>query len=208
MSRGHPVPDSVIEKVFDLLLEDETSTGKYLKNAVEGIFEGINYTERKYQQMKQDALPEIIRMKKGYLEQPWSVMTRYRIEAQALPTVLKIWKRRTEAYFANELEKQQAKESDNIPNKKLPLLSVRQARWISRVYTAVEHDTDTALDELYELACVLANMERAIALKGGYTKAPHSYLVSWAAADLKLKPSEIIQKGLGMPTSVVSLTLR
>ena len=216
MSKGHAVPESVTKKVRELLLENDNLTGKELKRDVENTIEGISYTERKYQQMKQEELPGITRMKNSFLEQPWSVMAKCPIDPQALPIVLDIWKKKTEAYYVNKSKKEQEKKPGKVPENvkgektdiEPKLLTVRQARWISRLYFEVKHDIedkskivkhdpddeDDQLEKLYNFACNFANFEKMISLQGGYTKFPH--VLSWALADLQLRPSSIINKGV------------
>lgn len=195
MPKGHAVPNAVYGKVYELLLDDDTLSGKELKKAVQDAaktddaLHGLDISERKYQQIKQEKLPEIKKMKAGPLEQPWSVMALpcHPIEAQALPIVLRIWEMQLEAHF--EIREYE-------PDANPPVLTVRQALWISRLYRTVRCETETDLEVMCNRSNFFAKLERIFELRGGYNISSPTLFASWALADTFLKPSQIIQDGI------------
>ena len=185
MPKGHAAEDAVYDKVYSLLLDNDALTGKELKKAVEDsgktdeALQGVDLTVRKYQLIKQGKIEEIKSMKVGPLEQPWSVMAlpEYPIEAQALPIVLEIWKMQLEAYF-------EIRETE--PDANPPVLSVRQALWISRLYCTVKCGTPTELRHLRDTAYQFAVLERILTLRHGYSSSTYATYETWGIADLSL----------------------
>ncbi|MFC2032886.1 hypothetical protein ACFLUS_06020 [Chloroflexota bacterium] len=195
MPKGYAVPNAVKSKIYEFLLIDENLSGKELKNAIEEDAEKnknlqeVILTERKYQQLKQDILPEIKKMKAGPLEQPWSVMSLplFPIDGQALPIVLSIWKMQLEAYF-------EIRETE--PDANPPILSVRQALWISRLSSTVKCSTQKELQHMRDTAYQFALLEKILILRKGYISSTYTLFETWGLTDLSLMPSLIVSAGL------------
>lgn len=149
MPQGKLVPRPIKEKVKDLLYKDSKLTGKELKAQVEAEpeFAETKYTERTYQNIKKEVLPQVHVVKAAVPERAWSLGALSLPEFSNLPSsvVRKIME-------FQRIEKQGKDQA----------LTIRQARWIARLYGIIGNNND----ELREVVYIYSTLERAHELSG------------------------------------------
>jgi len=120
LPKGIIVLKQVINLVGTLLSEDEKMTGKELKASVEDKIPQVNYTIRTYQSIKKKLLPKLAEIKASGLDNPWSLGTlvKHPLPAEIIPQILKV--------------------KEWATGKHLPVVSNRQAKWISRLYAVIK----------------------------------------------------------------------
>lgn len=142
MPKGFNIDERVREKVRDLLNADESLTGKELKKKVEDCIEGIKYTVRSYQKLKEEARPIIAEIKESNLGNVWSLssLESYPLSTDATTAILKVVKFQAGHTW-------------------LDRVSIRQARWIARLYPYIHSPAALYRASLgysdYEIYCKL-----------------------------------------------------
>jgi hypothetical protein len=122
MPQGKETSDDVKNEVRKLLFRDPDLRAKELKSEVEKTFLGLNLTERTYSNLKNELLPDVLKVKSSIMEREWSlgVLNVYNgmppISPEAIPHI-------------NDIQK----------ISKVYKLTVRQARWISYLYPLIKN---------------------------------------------------------------------